>query len=60
MQTYNDLMELARICLKQARQATDPALGKELLSMAREYQQRSAKRDGGEIIDMDQKSLELP
>ena len=52
MQAYRDLVELARICLKQAREATIPSVRDELNRMAREYQQRAAKLDGRKFLDI--------
>jgi hypothetical protein len=54
MQAYNDLVKLARICLRQAREAKDPALGKELKRMASEYQQRAARLDSSALADIDE------
>ena len=45
-------VELARICLKQAREATIPSVRDELNRMARQYQQRAAKLDGRELVDI--------
>jgi hypothetical protein len=56
MRTNDDLVKLAGICLRQAREATDPALARELRSMAREYQQRAARPDTGQLPDIDQQS----
>jgi hypothetical protein len=52
MQAYRDLVELARICLKQAREATIPSVRDKLNRMARQYQQRAAKLDGRELVDI--------
>jgi hypothetical protein len=38
---YNDLIELARLCLRQASAARTPAAANELRRMAREYQARA-------------------
>jgi hypothetical protein len=46
MPTYNDLVELARICLRQARQTASPAVADELRQMARDYQRRAAVLNG--------------
>jgi hypothetical protein len=37
---YNDLIELARLCLRQASAARTPAAANELRRMAKEYQAR--------------------
>ncbi len=47
MQTYNDLVQLARICFRQAKRASREEVAAELMRMAKEYQQRAAKFDGG-------------
>jgi len=43
MQAYQDLIELARICLGRARAAHSPEVAGKLRSMAKEYQERAAK-----------------
>jgi hypothetical protein len=61
MQAYSDLVELARICLKYAREATVPSVRDELNRMAREYQQRAAKLDGREPnVPSDQTAYPAP
>jgi predicted lipoprotein len=45
MPTYDDLIELAEICLKQARAAKSRAVAAELRRMAKEYQKRAAEPD---------------
>ena len=45
MPTYKDLMELAKICARQARAATDESVATVLLEMAKEYQAEAAKFD---------------
>jgi hypothetical protein len=52
MHTYIDLVQLARICLKHARETTHPSLRDELKRMAKEYQQRAANLDSGELPDI--------
>jgi hypothetical protein len=41
-QTYDDLVELARICLKQSREAKNPFVSEELRHVAKGYQLRAA------------------
>jgi L-asparaginase II len=41
-QTYNDLVDLASICLRHAQGATRAAVAEELKRLACEYQQRAA------------------
>src|SRR5438128_4325367 len=38
MQTYSELVELARICLKQASLTTNPVARGEFIRLAKEYQ----------------------
>jgi hypothetical protein len=54
MPSYDDLVELARICLRQARQTENPAVADELIQMARDYQRRAAMLDGGRHPDTDE------
>jgi hypothetical protein len=49
----DDLVNLAHLCLKLARQTTRPTVAKELKRMAKAYQQR-AKLGSGEIPDSQQ------
>jgi hypothetical protein len=48
---YNDLMELARLCLRQASAARTPAAANELRRMAKEYQARAAAH-GAELLNI--------
>jgi hypothetical protein len=43
---YEDLVDLARICLQRAEAATNPQTATELRCMAREYEQRAALMTG--------------
>jgi replication-associated recombination protein RarA len=52
MQTYEDLVELASICLRQARAAKSRAVAAELRRMAKEYQKRAAELVPGKLRDM--------
>jgi hypothetical protein len=46
--TYDELVELARMCWRQARiTSTSQEVAALLRQMAREYQQEAAKLDGG-------------
>ena len=47
--TYNDLVELARICIEQARATTARDVARELRRMAKEYQKRAAQMNGGQL-----------
>jgi hypothetical protein len=52
MQIYDDLVELARICLKQARVAKNPSVSAELRHLAKGYQVRAALMDKGRLPDI--------
>jgi hypothetical protein len=52
MQIYDDLLELARICLKQAREAKTPSVSAELRHLAKGYQVRAALMDNGRLPDI--------
>jgi hypothetical protein len=52
MISYDDLVELARICIKQARDATRPTIAAELRLVARGYQLRAAAMKHGELPDI--------
>jgi hypothetical protein len=43
MPTYEDLVELAKICTRQARAAADKSVATVLLEMAKEYQAEAVK-----------------
>lgn len=47
MPTYQDLAELANICLRQARLAKSRSVAAELRRMAKEYQKRAAAFNSG-------------
>ena len=49
MQTYGDLVELARICLKQDREAKNAFVSAELRHIAKGYQVRAATMDHGRL-----------
>jgi hypothetical protein len=51
-QRYNDLVELARICSRQAKLVQKEQVARTLRRMAREYVQEAAKLDGGKIPDI--------
>jgi hypothetical protein len=60
MPTYNDLVELARICLRQARLTANPAVADELRQMAKDYQRRAAVLNGGRRPDIGEDELPSP
>jgi hypothetical protein len=55
VQKYDDLVELARICFRQAS-TTKKIAAAELRRMAKEYQRRTAKRDDGKAPSLSEKS----
>jgi hypothetical protein len=55
--SYNDLTELARLCLRQANTARTPAVANELRRMAEEYQARAAALMGGQLPDIGERAL---
>jgi hypothetical protein len=52
MQTREDLVELARVCLKQARVSENPVVVAELTHLAKGYQVRAASMDNGKLPDI--------
>jgi hypothetical protein len=54
MQRYYDLVELARLCRRQAQAAQTEGVARTFHQMASEYLQEAAKLDGGEVPDIDQ------
>ena len=52
MQTYEELAELARICARNARIATNKQVVAELWKMAVEYAHKAAKLDSGTLPDI--------
>jgi hypothetical protein len=54
MPTYKDLVELARICLGQARRAQNSQASAALYQLAREYSRRAAELDTARIPDLQQ------
>jgi hypothetical protein len=52
MTGYDDLVELARICFKQAREAIRPNVAAELRLVARGYLMRAASMRHGELPDI--------
>jgi hypothetical protein len=49
---YDELVELARMCWRQARLAQTNGVAPELLRMAHEYQQKAAKLDSGKLPEI--------
>jgi hypothetical protein len=52
MPTYTDLLELAKICARQARASANPEVAQELRRLAREYQKKAADLEGGILPDI--------
>jgi hypothetical protein len=52
MQTYDNLVELARLCLEQARKAKNPLVSAEFMHLAKGYQIRAAAMDKGKLPDI--------
>jgi len=52
MQAYEDLVEIARICLKQARAAENSVVSGEFKRLAKGYQMRAATMVNGKIPDI--------
>jgi hypothetical protein len=46
---YDDLVELARICMKNARETASTVVGEELRRVAKGYQVRAALLDSGKF-----------
>jgi len=54
MQRYHDLVDLARLCWRQAQMAPTEGVAHTFRQMATEYLQEAAKLDGGEVPDLGQ------
>jgi len=52
MQTYSDLVELARKCAREARFTADRGVARELWRTAIEYQYKAAALDNGKFPDV--------
>ena len=52
MQSYEDLVEIARICLKQARAAENASVSAEFVRLAKGYQMRAATMVSGTLPDI--------
>ena len=49
MQTYNDLVELARLCGSNAHYAATPKVARVMWTMAQAYQRKAANRADGQF-----------
>jgi hypothetical protein len=52
VQSYDNLVEMARLCLEQARRAKNPSVSAEFMHLAKGYQIRAASMDNGKIPDI--------
>jgi len=52
MRTYDELVNLARMCAHNARLTTSNAVATELWRMAQEYQLQAANLDEGKLPDI--------
>jgi len=58
MSTFADLVELARICMRQARIARSSEVADVLRQMAEEYQEKATSLNDGEAPDIDERLLD--
>jgi hypothetical protein len=58
MQTREDLVELARACLKQARVSKNSVVVAEFTHLAKGYQMRAASMDNGKLPDIGEQAAE--
>jgi hypothetical protein len=59
MRTYEELVDLAMTCVKQAHVTTSKDVAYELWRMAISYQQQAAHLGGGKLPDIGQKPVHL-
>lgn len=55
MSTFADLVELARICMRQAHIARTPEVADILRQMAQEYQEKAANLEDGDAPDLNER-----
>jgi hypothetical protein len=58
MNTFADLVQLARICLRQARVARSPEVAGVLRQMAAEYQEKASNLNDCEAPDIDARLMD--
>lgn len=58
MNTFADLVQLARICLRQARISRTPEVAHAFRQMAEEYQEKAANLSNGETPNMNERLLD--
>ena len=59
MRTYQELIDLAMTCVKQAHITTSKDVAYELWRMAIGYQQQAAQLNGGKLPDIGEKPIQL-
>jgi hypothetical protein len=52
VRSYDNLVEMARLCLEQARRAKNPSVSAEFMHLAKGYQMRAASMDNGKVPDI--------
>jgi hypothetical protein len=52
METFDEFLEMAMLCARNSRIATNKEVAAELWRMALEYQQQAAKLDGGKLPEI--------
>jgi hypothetical protein len=60
MHTYNDLVEVARLSLREARKCVTKEAAEELRQIAKEYQVEAAELNGGQLPNIEEPPLESP
>jgi hypothetical protein len=58
MSTFADLVQLARICMRQARIARSPEVADALRQMAEEYQDKAANLSDSAAPDIDERFVD--
>jgi len=58
MNTFADLVQLARICLRQARISRTPEVAHAFQQMAEEYQEKAANLNDSEAPDIDERLVD--
>lgn len=57
MAIYDEYMKLSRLCWRQAQLAQTEGVAEMLRKMAREYQEKAAKLDGGKPGALERKDV---
>jgi hypothetical protein len=60
LDAYTELLELARLCWRQAQLAQTEGVARELHKMALEYRQKAAKLDSGKLPVLEEPVSEKP